>query len=231
MPRVAPWVGPTLASMGSDGLARLVSIQVGLPTEYRADGAPYRTAFAKSPVVGPVRVALLNVAGDRQANRRVHGGPDMAVLVYGARHYPVWRAELHLPDLPYGAFAENFTVSVLDESSVCVGDVFGVGGVTVQVSQPRQPCENITRRWGLPGLTERVGETGRTGWYARVVDEGMVEAGEPFVLLDRPAPEWPIERAAVVIRERRARPDEAAALAGLAGLSAGWRRTLAAVHA
>jgi len=218
--------------MVAKGLARLISIQVGMPTmRHEAGDNPWRTGYFKSPVVGSVWVGRTNVTGDGQGNRRVHGGPDMAVLTYAARHYPVWRAELHLPDLPFGAFAENFTVAGLDESTVCVGDSYSVGSACVQVSQPRQPCVNITRRWQAPGLTERVGQTGRTGWYLRVLDEGTVEAGEPFVLLSRPSPEWTVERATQAMRNRATRPDEAAALADVPDLSIGWRRTLAAVRA
>ncbi|HEV7662576.1 MAG TPA: MOSC domain-containing protein [Chloroflexota bacterium] len=188
--------------MGTAGLARLVGIQVGLPTTHGSPDAadpldrPWRTAFYKSAVAGPVWLGKTNLVGDGQGNLRVHGGEDMAVLGYAASHYPLWRAELNLPDLPYGAFAENFTITALDETSVCVGDVYAIGDAQVQVSQPRQPCSNITRRWKLRGLTERVGETGRTGWYLRVLREGEVCAGEPVVLLERPSPELTIERVA-----------------------------------
>jgi MOSC domain-containing protein YiiM len=182
--------------------ARLVSIQVGLPTQ-RGDPTssdpldrPWRTGFYKSPVSGPVWVGKTNVQGDGQGNLRVHGGPDMAVLAYAAAHYPLWRAELDVPDLPYGAFAENFTISALDELTVCVGDIYAIGSVQVQVSKPRAPCSNITRRWKIRGLTERVGATGRTGWYLRVLQEGEVVAGEPLVLLDQPSPELTVDRVA-----------------------------------
>src|SRR5690349_10033569 len=95
---------------------RIVSIQVGLPQVHGTPGAadpldqPWRTGFYKTPVDGPVHLGRTNLAGDGQANRRVHGGPDKALLGYAASHYPDWRAELDIPDLPYGAFAENFTL-------------------------------------------------------------------------------------------------------------------------
>lgn len=172
-------------------------------------------------------VGRTNVRGDGQANRRVHGGPDKAVLAYAERHYADWRVELELPDLPYGAFAENFTVRGLDEQSVCVGDIYAVGDARVQVSQPRQPCVNIAHRWRIPSLTQQVETSGRTGWYLRVLGEGLVEAGQAIELLERPSPEWSVMRAAEVMRQRNEVPDEAAALAALPGLSAVWRHTLA----
>lgn len=186
--------------MGIEHLARLVSIQVGLPTTHGDTGPapdrPWRTGFYKSPVAGPVWLGRTNLVGDGQSNLRVHGGPDKAVLAYAASHYPLWRAELDLPELPYGAFAENFTVTALDETTVCVGDVYDIGGARVQVSTPRRPCANITRRWKLPGLTEQVGATGRTGWYLRVLQEGEVCAGDPVVLLERPSAELTIDHVA-----------------------------------
>src|SRR5439155_2561092 len=137
----------------ADPEPRLISIQVGLPTIHGEPGAedpldqPWRTGFFKTPVAGPVHLGRTNLAGDGQANLRVHGGPDKAVLGYAASHYPLWRQELQKADLPYGAFAENFTITVLDESRVCLGDVYAIGNARVEVSQPRQPCANITHRW------------------------------------------------------------------------------------
>ncbi len=220
------------SALRSADVPRLVSIQVGLPAVHGELGAadaldqPWRTGFFKTPVAGPVWLARLNLVGDGQANRRVHGGPDKAVLGYAARHYPLWRSELDLPDLPYGAFAENFTFSVLDESQVCMGDVYAIGGARVEVSQPRQPCTNISHRWRLPGLTQRVDETGRHGWYMRVLDEGVVVAGEPCTLLERPSPDWPIARAMRAMRQRTTNRAAAAALSELPSLSEAWRKTL-----
>ena len=218
----------------SPPLARIVSIQVGLPAVHGQPGAtepleqPWRSGFYKRPVAGPVWLGRTNLAGDGQANLRVHGGPDKAVLSYAASHYPGWRAELNLPDLPYGAFAENFTIALLDETNVCLGDVYAIGNARVEVSQPRQPCANISRRWKLPGLPERVEATGRHGWYSRVLTEGEVAAGEPIVLLERPFPEWTVARAFRAMRQRRIDPDEAAALREVPTLSDSWRQTLSA---
>ena len=187
---------------------------------------PWRTGFFKVPVAGPVWLGRLNLAGDGQANLRVHGGADKAVLGYAASHYPLWRTELNLPDLPYGAFAENFTIAGQDEAAVCLGDVYAVGAARVEVSQPRQPCVNISHRWKLPGLTQRVEATGRHGWYLRVLEEGQVKAGEPVVLLERPSPEWTVARATQAMRQRTTNPAEAAALVEVPTLSEAWRKTL-----
>jgi MOSC domain-containing protein YiiM len=210
----------------------LVSIQIGLPTVHGEPGATdpldrtWRTGFFKTPVDTPVWLARTNLVGDGQANVRVHGGPDKAVLSYAASHYVAWRAELNVPDLPYGAFAENFTVSVLNEGNVCLGDIYAIGGARVEVSQPRQPCSNISRRWKIPDLTRRVELTGRHGWYMRVLTEGEVTPGDSVTLLERPTPEWSVARATSTMRERLTHPDEAARLLEVSSLSAAWRQTL-----
>jgi len=213
--------------------ARIVSIQVGLPRVHGTPGAtqplerPWRTGFYKAPVEGTVRLGRTNLAGDGQANLKVHGGPDKAVLAYAASHYPAWREELDMPDLAYGAFAENFTITFLNEGNVCLGDIYAIGGARVEVSQPRQPCANITHRWKLPGLTERVRATGRHGWYMRVLEEGEIEAGEPITLLDRPYAEWTIERAFKAMDQRAKDPAAAAGLARVPALAMSWRKQLA----
>jgi MOSC domain-containing protein YiiM len=148
------------------------------------------------------------------------------VLAYASAHYLAWRPELGLADLPYGAFAENFSIDGLDEQTVCLGDIFLIGAARVQVSQPRQPCINIARRWRMPDLPERVAATGRTGWYLRVLAEGQVEAGMHVDLLERPCPEWTISRATRAMTLRTRTPAEAAALGQVPPLSQAWRRRL-----
>jgi MOSC domain-containing protein YiiM len=210
----------------------LVSIQVGLPSIHGLPGAddpldqPWRTGFYKSPVEGPLHLGRTNLDGDGQANLKVHGGPDKAVLAYAAGHYPDWRAELEMPDLPYGAFAENFTITFLNEGNVCLGDLYAIGSARVEVSQPRQPCANITHRWKRPGLTERVRTTGRHGWYLRVLQEGQVCAGDAVELLERPCPEWTVARAFAAMGHRKSNRKEAAGLARVPALSSSWREQL-----
>ncbi|MDQ3513689.1 MAG: MOSC domain-containing protein, partial [Chloroflexota bacterium] len=142
-----------------------------------------------------------NLAGDGQADLVNHGGADKAVCCYPAGHYADWHRELGLDPaaFPYGAFGENLTLSGVTETTVCLGDTFTVGTATVQVSQPRQPCWKLSRRWGVRDLAARVQRTKRTGWYVRVVEEGDVAAGQALTLVDRPVPDWTVERVTGVI--------------------------------
>lgn len=220
-------------SLGAMTHPVLASIQVGLPRPCGTDGAadpmdrPWTTGFWKQPVVGLVRLGVTNLEGDGQADLVHHGGPDKAVLAYSADHYVAWRGELGLPDLPFGAFGENFTIEGLTEADVCLGDTWIVGNETrVQVSQPRQPCWKLARRWRIKDLALQVQETGRTGWYLRVLTEGVVAAGMPLRLVARPHPAWPVARANRVMHRDKDDLRSAAALAAVPTLAASWKTTL-----
>jgi len=207
---------------------RIVSVNVGMPREHGVEGAdnpmdrPWVTGFFKEPVVGPVRVGAVNLDGDGQADLRVHGGPDKAVMLYAASHYPAWNAELGFA-MPFGAFGENLSVQGMTEADVCIGDVIEVGTARLEVSQPRGPCWKIARRWKIRDLSARVQNTLRTGWYARVLREGVLQAGDDVVLVERPYPQWPVVLASELLRPGNGREAEAAELAQCPALAAAWR--------
>jgi len=207
---------------------RLLSIQTGsIQTHILPNGDPWTTAYVKTPVKGPVALHALGLDGDEQQHKRFHGGEHRAVLMYAAEHYPRWRQELGR-DLPYGSFGENLAITGIgDESQVCLGDVYQIGeSVRVQVSQPRQPCDQIYMHLRIRGIRQRVGETQRTGWYARVLTAGVLEAGQSLVLLARPYPTWNIIRAQEVKEQRKTRRDDALELAAIPELEPGWQASL-----
>lgn len=210
------------------GAATLCSIQMGTPRNYGSEGAldphdqPWTTGFFKTPVEGPVFAGATNLVGDRQADLENHGGVDKAVLAYSADHYPAWREQLLMPDLGFGAFGENLSIAGLSEESVCIGDVFRIGDVVFEVSQPRQPCWKLARRWRMHELTALVVRNGRSGWYLRVLDEGWIEARMPVELMDRPNPEWSIARANQILHHRRTDLRLTLALAGVPKLADSW---------
>jgi MOSC domain-containing protein YiiM len=199
------------------------SVQVGLPRGYCSGGGAWTTGYGKKPVPGPVRAGRTNLEGDGQADRRWHGGPDMAVLAYPAVHYAAWSGELRWLSIPHGAFGENLTVSGTTEDEACLGDVWRIGGATLQISEPRKPCRNISRFWGRSDLLRRVVRSGRSGFYLRVIEEGMLKAGDEVRLLERPYPEWTVSRAARARRQAARRPREAEALLQVATLGGDWR--------
>jgi len=212
----------------------LRSIQVGVPRSYGAEGAeepldrPWTSAIAKQPVAGAVWIGRMGVAGDMQADRQVHGGPDKAVLAYGYEHYAVWRELLARTDVGPGWFGENLTIAGADEATVCVGDRFAIGQARFEVTQPRQPCATLNRRFHRKDMVKLVHADQRTGWYLRVLTEGWAEAGMPVALADRPFPQWPVRVAAELMVERAQRREESVRLAACPALSESWRGTLLA---
>ncbi len=184
--------------MTTTPVGTLQSVQVGTPHRYGAAAAndalnrPWETSFFRAPSAAPRWLHTTHLDGNAQADTQNHGRPDQAVLLYAAAHYPAWRAELGRPEIGPGGFAENFTVDGPTEGTVCIGDTYALGDARIQVTGPRYPCTKIERRWGLPGLTARVAETGRTGWYCRVLREGLIEPGLPITLVERPFPEWTV---------------------------------------
>jgi MOSC domain-containing protein YiiM len=189
---------------------------------------PWTSAIWKTPVTGTVWAGREGLAGDVQVWTKGHGGPERALLWYSMSHYPAWRREWGSSDVGPGGFGENLSVEGLEETTICVGDLFRLGEVRVEVSGPREPCNNLVRRHRRADLIERVIATGRAGWYARVLTEGWLEAGMPLVLIDRPYPQWPIARAVAVKRARSANPTEARLLAACPALLADWRAALSA---
>jgi MOSC domain-containing protein YiiM len=163
-----------------------------------------------------------------RADLAVHGGPDKAVCVYSADHFPEWSRVLAESDVGAGAFGENFSVSHMDEDSVCVGDVYAIGTAVVQVSQPRSPCWKLAARWNRPDLPRLVLKSGRTGWYFRVLQRGVVTTGEELSLSNRPCGEWSIARVNQVSYATGRHKDAAArrALAACAPLARNWRAWL-----
>ncbi|OUA56935.1 MOSC domain-containing protein [Bacillus thuringiensis] len=154
---------------------RLLSLNIGLPKEVTYGGKVIHTGINKKQVKEPVYLSFVKFNGDGQADLVHHGGVDKAVCVYTGDHYPYWEKELN-QDLVYGAFGENITVSGMHEEDVCIGDTFELGQAIVQVTQPRQPCFKLAKKYNIPKLPLYFQETGYTGFYFRVLKEGGVSS-------------------------------------------------------
>ncbi|MCY8957819.1 MOSC domain-containing protein [Bacillus cereus] len=154
---------------------QLLSLNIGLPKEVTYGGKVVHTGINKKQVKEPVYLSFVKFNGDGQADLVHHGGVDKAVCVYTGDHYPYWEKELN-QDLVYGAFGENITVSGMSEEDVCIGDTFELGQAIVQVTQPRQPCFKLAKKYNIPKLPLYFQETGYTGFYFRVLKEGWVSS-------------------------------------------------------
>jgi MOSC domain-containing protein YiiM len=167
-------------------MARLLSVNVGRPQQLSVRrGRPLMSAIGKAPVEGRVRVSGVNVEGDDQADRRVHGGPDKAVYAYASEDAAFWARELGR-ELGPGAFGENLTTEGLDVSGAVVGERWRIGGVELEVCQPRLPCSKLALRMGEPLMVKRFAQASRPGAYLRIALEGELGAGDAVEVLSRP---------------------------------------------
>ncbi|PTX46019.1 MOSC domain-containing protein YiiM [Gemmobacter caeni] len=189
-------------------------------------GRDILSGIAKTPVDRPLSLGPGGLEGDEQADLRVHGGVEKAVHHYPLDHYALWRAELgDLPPLRApGGFGENISAAGLTEADVAVGDVFRLGSAILQVSQGRQPCWKLSHRFAVPDMARRVQQSGRTGWYYRVLQSGTVAPGDLLERIERPVPEWSLHRLWHALYVDRLNRAELEGIAALDLLAEGWRK-------
>ena len=185
------------------------------------------SAIAKDPVAGPVKIGFLGIEGDEQADLRYHGGPDKALHHYPGDHYAHWgtlAADHPLLNAP-GAFGENVSTWGLVEEDVCIGDRFQLGSAILEISQGRQPCWKQGQHLGWAALTALMVKERRSGWYYRVIEEGVAHMGTVMELIERPLSEWTVKRVFGLLIGGDHKQDPAAirALAAMELLHSGWR--------
>ncbi|SFI32899.1 MOSC domain-containing protein YiiM [Paenibacillus sp. UNC496MF] len=207
-------------------LGTLLSLNVSLLETVPFGNKEVVTGINKKPFAGALRLGAAGLTGDAQGDLVFHGGPDKAVCVYSAVHFPYWTERWGRP-AGAGDFGENFTVSALTETSLCIGDVVEAGGALLQVSQPRQPCYKLGMKHGLPSLQLDVQESGYTGFYFRVLEEGDVAQGDRLVLRHRSDAGVTVAEANRVMHRDQKDRDGIARLLALPELSESWRQTLA----
>jgi MOSC domain-containing protein YiiM len=202
------------------GAARVLSVNVGRPVETVWHGRTVRSAIWKAPVTGPVRARGANLAGDAQADRKAHGGPDKAVYGYAAEDLEWWSSQQGV-ELGPGSMGENLTTSDLDLSEAVVGERWEVGSVVLQVSQPRIPCYKLGIRMEDDRFPERFAEACRHGVYLRILAGGALQAGDEIRVVDRPAHGLRAVDVAHIFYDQHHR---AAELLSVAELAESWHR-------
>lgn len=205
--------------------ARVVSVNVGRVEEVRWRDRVFRTAMGKRPVEGPRRVGFLGVEGDVQGNRKVHGGRDKAVYAYATEHHDRWREVLG-PRVVPGAFGENLTLEGVVEDEVAIGDRFRVGTALLEVSEPRQPCATFAAYHGREDLVRIFGRAGWPGIYFRVLEEGVVAAGDPVERTARGEGGWAVRRVFELVMGLVPMPDDLDGLLDQPALAASTREAL-----
>ena len=166
-------------------MAKVISLNVGLPRTVYFRGQAVTTGIFKEPVSGHIKLRRINLDGDKQADLTVHGGPDKAVYAYPAEHYDYWKKRLPNTKLPWGMFGENLTTVELLEDQVNIGDVFQIGSSEVVVTQPRMPCYKLGVKFGSMDIVKKFMDSKLTGIYFRVLKEGEVAAGDAIELISR----------------------------------------------
>ncbi len=162
-------------------MARLLSVNVGLPRDIAWQGRTVHTGIWKDPVRGRCRVGRLNVDGDGQGDLAGHGGEQRAVFVYQIESYRYWQEQLKRTDFVYGQFGENFTIEGLPDAAVCIGDRYRIGSALFEVSQPRVTCYRVGIRMNEARMPALLTSSGRPGFYFRVLQAGEVGAGDDIV--------------------------------------------------
>ena len=201
---------------------RVISVNVGAIRELPWRGEIVTTAIWKHPVEGRVAIRGVNLDGDDQADREVHGGKDKAVYAYAREDYDAWR-DRHGVDVAPGLFGENLTLEGIDLVHALVGERWEVGSALLEVAQPRLPCFKLGIRMGDPRFPKRFQVEGRMGAYLRIVREGDVGAGDAIAIVARPDHGVTLADMVAALHDR----SKADALARVPGLPAFWRRVAA----
>jgi len=175
----------TVGHPGTPRAGSVVSVNVGMPRDVEWAGRTVRTAIWKEPTDQRVTVEHDNLAGDHQADLRVHGGPDKAVYAYGVEDYRWWEARLGAP-LDPGAFGENLTTGGLELADAVIGEVWAVGTAVLQVAQTRLPCFKLGIRMGDAGFVQEFDRARRFGVYLRILEVGAVATGDEIAVVSRP---------------------------------------------
>jgi len=204
---------------------RLDTLLTGPAQPFTRPGS--QSAIDKQPRHGQLKLSTLGLSGDEQGDLRIHGGVEKAIHHYPLEHYALWADELGAHPLlaQPGAFGENFSTTGWSEHDVCLGDRIQVGTALLEVSQGRMPCWKLSDRFAVPQLALRVQQSGRTGWYYRVLEEGLVSAGDNLQMVERPFADWSLARLSAVLFDKRMEPELLRECLALP-LVPSWRRTL-----
>ncbi|MFD8813696.1 MOSC domain-containing protein [Streptomyces sp. NPDC059627] len=206
-------------------MARLLSVNAGLPKDVSWQGRTVRTGAWKSPVPGRRMVRRLNVEGDGQGDLAGHGGEIRAVLVYQLDSYRYWREQLGRDDLTFGMFGENFTVEGLPDDEVCIGDRYRIGEAEFEVTQPRVTCYRVGMRLGEPAMASLLVAHHRPGFYLRVITEGHVQAGDGITLTRRGPGELSVADTDALLYLPGRDPAKLRTALEIPALSPGWQQS------
>jgi ferredoxin-NADP reductase/MOSC domain-containing protein YiiM len=210
-------------------MARLLSVNVGLPRDIEWKGRTVHTGIWKHPVHGRCRVARLNLEGDGQGDLAGHGGEQRAVFAYQIESYRYWEQQLKRMDFVYGQFGENFTIEGLSDDAVCIGDHYQIGSALFEVTQPRVTCYRVGIRMNEPRMPALLTSSGRPGFYFRVLQEGEVGAGDEIVKAGEAKERMTVTEINAFLYSRDHPRDRLERALRIEALSPGWRSSFEAL--
>jgi ferredoxin-NADP reductase/MOSC domain-containing protein YiiM len=210
-------------------MARLLSVNVGLPRDIEWKGRTVHTGIWKDPVHGRCRAGRLNLDGDGQGDLAGHGGEHRAVFVYQIESYRHWQEQLKRTDFVHGQFGENFTIEGLPDDAVCIGDHYQIGSALFEVTQPRVTCYRVGIRTNEPRMPALLTSSGRPGFYFRVLREGEVGAGDEIMKVGEPDERMTVAEINALLYSPGHARDRLERALRIEALSSGWRASFEAL--
>jgi MOSC domain-containing protein YiiM/ferredoxin-NADP reductase len=210
-------------------MARLLSVNVGLPRDIEWKGRTVHTGIWKNPVSGRCRVGRLNLNGDGQGDLAGHGGEQRAAFVYQIESYHYWQEQLKRTDFVHGQFGENFTIEGLPDDAVCIGDRYQIGGARFEVTQPRVTCYRVGIRMNEPRMPALLTSSGRPGFYFRVLQEGEVGAGDEIEKVGEASERMTVAEINALLYSPDHARDRLERALRIEALSPGWRSSFEAL--
>src|ERR1700758_1633083 len=210
-------------------MARLRSVNVGLPRDIEWRGRTVHTAVWKDPVSGRRRAGRLNLDGDGQGDLAGHGGEQRAAFVYQIESYRYWQEQLKRTDFVPGQFGENFTIEGVPDDVVCIGDRYQIGSALFEVTQPRVTCYRVGIRMNEPRMPALLSSSGRPGFYFRVLQEGDVGAGDEIVKVGEAKERMTVAEINALLYSPNHARDLLERALRIGALSPGWRSSFGAL--
>src|SRR5215510_10800566 len=210
-------------------MARLLSVNVGLPRDIAWKGRTVHTAIWKNPVAGRCRASRLNLEGDGQGDLVGHGGEQQAVFVYQIESYRYWQQHLKRTDFVHGQFGENFTIEGLPDDAVCIGDRYRIGSALFEITAPRVTCYRVGIRMNEPRMAALLTSNGRPGFYFRVLQEGEVGAGDEIVKVGEAKERITVAEINALLYSPHHPRDRLERALRIEALSPGWRASFEAL--
>src|SRR5262245_6371253 len=211
-------------------MARLLSVNVGLPRDIEWKGRTVHTGIWKDSAPGRRWVSRLNLEGDGQGDLAGHGGEQRAVFVYQIESYRYWQERLKRTDFVYGQFSENFTIEGLPDDAVCIGDRYQIGSALFEVTQPRVTCYRVGIRINEPRMPALLTSSGRPGFCFRVLREGEVGAGDEIVKVGEATERMTVAEINALLYSSDHARDRLECALRIEALSPGWRSSFEALR-